>query len=284
MTRARLLGRAAVGAAGLCTTAAAAVAWRSRYRAPYEPVVERIELPLPPGHEGLAGFRIGFVTDCHVGPTFSAAALARNLEPLASEEVDVCLFGGDYVSESARFAPAAAIVLKDLAPRARHGGLAVLGNHDCAVGHRKVAGALEAAGIRVLRNQAVPIETAGGTLWIVGIDDALLGKPDPAAAFAGLPIGAAALGLWHEPDFAEQTARLGAFAQLSGHTHGGQLCFPLVGPLVLPPGGRRFVGGRHEASGMPVYTSRGIGVYRPPARLRCPPELTVATLTSELRR
>jgi hypothetical protein len=34
---------------------------------------------------------------------------------------------------------------------------------------------------------------------------------------------------------------------------------------------------------MPVYTSRGVGVYRPPVRFRCPPELTVVTLGASVR-
>jgi predicted MPP superfamily phosphohydrolase len=276
----RIAVRAAGLAGALAGVAGAAVGWHARYRAPYRPVVERVSLRLPPAHAALDGFRIGFASDSHVGPTFSAADLTRNLAPLATERLDLLLLGGDYVSESPRYAPGAAAALAGVLPVVRHGGLAVLGNHDYAVSGRKIAAALEAEGIRVLHNEAVPIGADGGTLWIVGIDDAMLGKPNPAAAFAALPDGAAALCLWHEPDFAEQAARLGAFAQISGHSHGGQLRFPGVGPLVLPPGGRRFIVGVNDAGGMPVYTGRGIGVYRPPVRLRCPPELTVVTLRS----
>jgi predicted MPP superfamily phosphohydrolase len=29
---------------------------------------------------------------------------------------------------------------------------------------------------------------------------------------------------------------------------------------------------------MPVYTSHGVGVYRPPIRFRCPPEVTLITM------
>ena len=34
------------------------------------------------------------------------------------------------------------------------------------------------------------------------------------------------------------------------------------------------------ADGMPIYTSRGVGVYRPPARFNCPPEVTLITLVA----
>ena len=54
--------------------------------------------------------------------------------------------------------------------------------------------------------------------------------------------------------------------------------YPLLAPIAAPAGGRRFVEGSTIAAGMPVYTSRGVGVYRPPLRFRCPPEVTLMTL------
>ena len=80
-----------------------------------------------------------------------------------------------------------------------------------------------------------------GTLWLAGVDEITHFNHDARATFAQIPPGAAILALWHEPDFAEQAAELGAFAQLSGHTHGGQVRFPFIGPLVLPRFGRRFI-------------------------------------------
>jgi uncharacterized protein len=263
---------------GLAGTAGGTIAWHSRCRAPYRPRVERVVLPLPAGQGALDGFRIVFISDCHVGPTFSPDDLGKNLRPLLAERFDLVLLGGDFVSESPRYASGLAAVLGELAARAPHGGLAVLGNHDWAVSRSKIGAALTNVGVRVLRNEAVEIAGGEGTLWVVGLDDALHGKPDLDAAFAPVPAGAAALALWHEPDWAAATAAKGGFAQLSGHSHGGQIRFPLVGPLVLPPGGRRNVIGLYEVGGMPLYVSRGIGVYKPPIRFRCPPEVTLVEL------
>ena len=64
--------RAATAFMGAVGLTGAGVAWNARYRAPYRPLVARVALRLPPGHAGLDGFRIGFVTDSHVGPTFTA--------------------------------------------------------------------------------------------------------------------------------------------------------------------------------------------------------------------
>ncbi|MGD9715110.1 MAG: metallophosphoesterase, partial [Thermomicrobiales bacterium] len=152
---------------------------------------------------------------------------------------------------------------------------------DIFVSASQVTAALESAGIAVLRNEARPIAWQGSTLWIVGIDDSLHGRPDLDKAFCEVRAGDPALALWHEPQFAAGTAARGAIAQLSGHTHGGQVRLPGIRPVWLPQHGRRFVTGLHNVMGMPVYTSRGVGVYRPPVRLNCPPEVTLISFEVE---
>jgi predicted MPP superfamily phosphohydrolase len=257
---------------------------------PYAPKLERVALTLPAGHETLDGLTIGFIADTHVGPYVSPEDVFRATSLLAREQPDIVLLGGDYISASPRFAASAAAVLGELARAAPLGGYAVLGNHDTGEQGRaeRVTAALESTGIRVLRNAASAVHTGNGTLWIAGVDEALMARANPEVTFAGIPPGAAALALWHEPDYAGHTAALGAFAQLSGHSHGGQVRLPGIGPLMLPTGGQRYVMGLNEASGMPVYTTRGVGVFVPPFRYNCPPEVTLVSLvalsTDELTR
>lgn len=266
--------------ASLPALASLAVAVNARYRQPYRTRLERVSIPTPAGHEALAGLRIGFVTDTHIGPFVKPDDIQRAVSLIAAESPDLVLLGGDYVSESPRYADQAARVLGDLAAVARLGCLAVLGNHDLSTDQAKVTCALAAVGIRVLRNESVMIQTPGGPLWIAGVDETILGQADIAKTFAQVPAGAATIALWHEPDEAPLAAAHGAFAQLSGHTHGGQVRLPGLGPLVLPPGGRRYPAGAYLIDGMHLYVARGAGVYRPAVRLNCPPEVTIVTLTT----
>ncbi len=273
---------ALLGAFGTCAAAAGTGAL-ARWVNPYRPGLERITLPLPSAHAYLAGTTIGFLADPHYGPFMSESDIRLATSLLAAESPDLVLLGGDYISESPRYASGVAAILGELAKAAPLGALAVLGNHDVAETARakRVISTLEASGIRVLRDEAAVVETDRGALWIAGIDDAILGRPNPIRAFADVPTGAAALALWHEPDYAEQTAALGAFAQLSGHSHGGQVRLPGVGAVFLPPGGRRYPMGFAEVGAMHVYTSRGVGVYVPPVRFNCPPEVTLVTLATD---
>jgi predicted MPP superfamily phosphohydrolase len=191
---------------------------------------------------------------------------------------DLVLFGGDYISESPRFMADTAPYLGRMASTARYGAWGVLGNHDLANIRERVVPPLQAEGIRILANESACVETDRGGLWIVGIDDGLLGKVDVELAFAAVPPDAPAICLWHEPDRVEESAPFGAFLQLSGHSHGGQVRIPGMGPIATPILGRRFVEGRFQVGDMELYVSRGIGMYRPPVRFNCPPELTVIRL------
>lgn len=84
------------------------------------------------------------------------------------------------------------------------------------------------------------------------------------------------------PRFRIGAARPGASSPdlhlvLAGHTHGGQVRLPWIGPLdrSLLPG--PYVAGRYDAGGAMIYVSRGIGTSYLPVRFACPPEVVVLT-------
>lgn len=251
------------------------IIWYARYVHPHRLRVAQEVIQLPRQHQHLDGLTIAFVTDTHIGPHFAASDLIPAIEHLQQLQPDILLMGGDYICESPRFMEAAAAVLGEMVKTARFGAWAVLGNHDLANIHERVVGPLQAIGVHVLENQSACIPTDRGDLWIVGIADAMLGKPDLACAFDQIPADAATIVLWHEPDRAGEAARFAPMLQLSGHTHGGQVRLPLVGPIALPTLGKKYVSGRYQIGDMTLYVSNGLGMYRPPVRLNCPPELTV---------
>jgi predicted MPP superfamily phosphohydrolase len=42
--------------------------------------------------------------------------------------------------------------------------------------------------------------------------------------------------------------------------------------------GRKYVSGRYEIGQMTLFVSNGIGMYRPPVRFNCPPEILLVRL------
>ena len=280
-SRGSLLAGGAIGVIAAMSLSAREL-YIARYINPYSPRLERVELQLPPMIASMDGLKIGFVTDTHVGPFISLDDVQRALDLVRAEKPDLLLLGGDYVSESPRYLAGAAELLGMLAAEAPLGSYAVMGNHDYSISGAYAIRALAGVGIPILRNDVAEVTVGSDSLWIAGIDETLLGSPDPAGTISKVPKGGAALALWHEPTFAEQAATAGAFAQLSGHTHGGQVRLPVIGPIGLPIHGHRHVIGLSSANGMPVYTSRGVGVYRPPIRINCPPEVTIVTFVASI--
>ncbi len=82
----------------------------------------------------------------------------------------------------------------------------------------------------------------------------------------------------HEPDLADEIARHPVQIQLSGHSHGGQVRLPGIGPLLLPRLGRRYPMGLYRVGRLRLYTNRGVGRVQPALRFNCPPEITLITL------
>ncbi len=71
---------------------------------------------------------------------------------------------------------------------------------------------------------------------------------------------------------------------VAGHTHGGQVVVPGLGPLLTLSDVPRDVarGGLHEVDGNPVYVSPGVGLERgraPQVRLFNRPAVAVLTLS-----
>jgi predicted MPP superfamily phosphohydrolase len=70
---------------------------------------------------------------------------------------------------------------------------------------------------------------------------------------------------------------------LSGHTHGGQVALPRLGPLVTASDVPRVVaaGGLHVVDGHPIYVSTGVGLERgqaPQVRFGVPPSVALITI------
>jgi len=254
---------------------------------PRHPVAKKIEIHLARLPETFEGFRIAQITDIHFGPYMDQELLERGVGLAQEFQPDVVTLTGDFVSHplGRRNGPAGARHAEPCADVfARWKGvpmLAVLGNHDHWNDAKIVAGTLAERGIRVLRNGSQAMEREGQRLWIAGIDDLLDGSPDLRQTLAGIPENEATVLMAHEPDFADHAARFPVDLQLSGHSHGGQVRIPGIGPLILPPLAHKYHTGLNRVGRLQVYTSWGLGVINPPVRLNCPPEVTLITLRKD---
>ena len=271
----RLAGAATVGA----------LAADSVLVEPMRPRLERQEIFLPRWPSRLDGFTIALLSDFHYDPIFSIHPIRSAVKMVNKLGPDLVALAGDFITSpmfgnSASGAAAAEPCAQLLQPlRAPHGVWAVLGNHDEDADPPRVIGALDAVEIRVLRNEAIPIERDGDRCWLAGIKDVLVRRgADLPSALRPIPSGEPVVLLAHEPDYADYVARYPVDLQLSGHSHGGQIRLPWLRPLYLPPLARKYYQGMYKVRNLTLYTSRGLGTIRLPVRLNCAPEVTLITL------
>ncbi|MFN0127963.1 MAG: metallophosphoesterase [Verrucomicrobiales bacterium] len=241
-------------------------------------VVEENRLNLRGLGAGWVGVRVAHLSDLHLEPWTKEAHLVAAVERTNALRPDAVVLTGDFVTDSWQAGDAVAEILSDL--RAPQGVWACLGNHDHWNRPNTIAKALARRGVNVLRNEAVVLERFGDRLAIAGTESAWSGRPDVAAAVRAVPGGIPVLLLAHEPDFASLAASTGRIgAQLSGHTHGGQVRFGPWAPVLVNMG-RQYVMGAYRVGSMSLYVNRGLGCVGIPLRFGAPPEITVHTLAA----
>jgi len=267
--------------------------------------VDKITVKIAGLPASLQGKKLVQLSDFHYdGIRLSEAMLADAIAITNEIEPDLILLTGDYVTDDP--APIYQLVLRLKNLYSYSGIYAVLGNHDIYYSHSKaeVTNALTSIGVHVLWNEiAYPL---GKELPIVGLADYWSQEFDPNFVMNQLNPVTPRIVLSHNPDTAKILQKWRVDLQLSGHTHGGHIVIPGLGPAVLyykkllkrfPKklrcrlsllcGGDRskvvryweWAQGFHKIAENQLYVNRGLGTYRP-GRLFCPPEVTVITLTN----
>lgn len=267
--------------------------------------VENLKVKIADLPSHLEGTKFVQLSDFHYHRKgLSEELLAEAIATTNEAQPDLILLTGDYVTYDP--SPIGKLVLRLKHLESRAGIYAVVGNHDNYVAGAKeeVINALRAIDVRVLYNEVV--YPFGSDLALVGLADFWSGDFKPEAVMGAIAPGIPRIVLSHNPDTAEVLQKWRIDLQLSGHTHGGQINIPRVGPVAqfikpirrMTPSFLRpwipyikdcykvvehweWARGFHQVGNNYLYVNRGLGTYFP-GRLFCRPEVTVITLTSSI--
>jgi uncharacterized protein len=233
-----------------------------------------------------------------------AGLACRAIDAINGVGADLVAVMGDYLADHAfvtSVVPMAEVARAIASLRAPLGVYAVMGNHDWRAdpearlrrkGPVAYARQLAEAGVTVLENAGRRIDTAEGGLWLLGLGTQQVNRPgrrsawegvdDLPATLAALTDDAPAILLAHEPDiFPDVPARIAL--TIAGHTHGGQITFGRWTPVVPSRYGARYAWGHICEGGRHLVVSGGLGCSGLPLRIGRRPEVTVITLTQDLR-
>jgi predicted MPP superfamily phosphohydrolase len=242
----------------------------SGYRSARNIKITQIDIPLEklsPQHNALGIIQI---SDVHLGAIINKERLIEIVDKVNATDPDLVLLTGDLIDENVA-------KLEDMVEplsriKSRLGVYAVTGNHEFYAGVDEAVRFMEQAGVCVLRNRYVTIDSI---LNLVGVDDITgqrqIGTKNPPleAITTGMDKSLPTLLMNHTPVNLKKAEAAGIDLQLSGHTHKGQL-FPLnfITDLAY-----EVHSGHARIGKMQIYVSNGVGTWGPPVRVGAPPEI-----------
>ncbi|MBN1579935.1 MAG: metallophosphoesterase [Anaerolineae bacterium] len=241
-------------------------------------VVNRYRILVPNLPEAFSGFRIVHLTDLHYGKLVPLGVIRYVVSKANQIARDLVVCTGDYVHERRTTDEIDRVwpLLADLTAPA--GVYATLGNHDHWADTDRSQYWLDKTG-QNLRHRTVSIAKGGQRVWFSGAGDLYEDHVNLDRLLADIPDGDCRIVLAHNPDTADTPFSARVDLMLSGHTHGGQINIPFVGPPVLPVKNKTYSSGlKFSPRGMPVFISRGIGWAVYPVRFNCLPEIAVLEL------
>lgn len=232
----------------------------------------------------LEGLRIAVLSDIHVGGWFVRDKKMRLIVDRTNQlQPDLIVILGDYMSgqswmsdrvEPEVFGP----FLRDF--RAPLGVYSVLGNHDWWWDGKRVRRGLETNGVRVLDDEVFEVETRGTSFWLAGLADLWTRPQHIQETIAKVPEGKPVIALTHNPDIFPRVPQRVQLL-LAGHTHGGQVRFPIIGTAIQPSDyGQKYVRGQVFENGHHLFVTTGIGTSILPVRFSVPPEIVLLTVRS----
>lgn len=224
--------------------------------------------------DGLNGLKIAHLSDIHLTGQLSHEFYHRAFDWITEQQPDLVVVAGDIVDYDKNLEDIEPVFQRLSAPL---GCYFILGNHDKRLTDpMQICKRLEAIGWRdagashqLIRHNSLPIE--------------IIGNEKPWFNRYGSDISTAEPGTWrlgiaHSPDQLSWGVENGCSLLLCGHTHGGQIRFPVFGPLVAPSmHGSKYASGVFYQNGTLMHVSRGMaGVH--PLRWGCPPEVSILRL------
>lgn len=241
------------------------------------PVVQQVPVTVHKQAGNLDSLRIAVVGDLHMGWMINREHTKRFVDLIMAQEPDLILFVGDIID--AQIKPILDERMDEELARlsAPLGVFSCTGNHEYRYDAEEKIQLLNDAGITLLRDSAVLIDSA---FYVVGREDRVIlnrKSTEKLLSDQGVDLSKPVIVLNHTPDNLAEEADAGADIALYGHTHHGQ-AFPgnIATQIVFEVAhGYKKKGNTH------VYVTSGIGLVGPQYRIGTVSEMVMMTVKFE---
>ncbi len=225
-------------------------------------------------------YRLIQISDIHFDGWMTPKRISKTIDLINKLDADTIGITGDIISIDHK--PYLEEIISEFKRlEAKDMIIGVLGNHDHWSNPSYVHDIYRESGIIDLCNAVITLEKKSAHLHFCGLDDYWEGHSRLDQVLNSLPDTGCAILLVHEPDFGNISTETGRFdLQISGHSHGGQVIIPFVGPPIVPTYANKYPVGLYKVNDMFLYTNKGLGMVIPRIRINCRPEITVFNLHS----
>ena len=235
------------------------------------------------------GFKIVHISDIHYGRLFDEESLKKLVKSINEQKPDIVVLTGDLIDKDTHMTTNMANKISKYLNNisATTGKYAINGNND--LNFDEWYNIITNGGFRDLNNtydtiykdgyQSIFISGASTIKDKLSINDKLKTSVDYLNSFQkDGPVYK--ILLLHEPDAIDDLTVNPFDLILAGHSHAGQIRLPIIGPIHLPDGAKKYYKNHYKIENADLYISNGLGVSNFNFRLFSVPSYTLYRLVN----
>lgn len=240
--------------------------------------IKKVSVFIPQLPKEFEGFTIAQVSDLHRSKVVKKSFIEKIVTMVNGLKPDCIVITGDLANNLVYLSDVMDCLNTLTAP---FGVYAVNGNWERSYGDKESQSIIRKSKIKLLYDQTVFLKKGKQSICLAGVsDDGGIGST-LKKTFNNISDNSVKILLSHNPYIAvnrhKSEKRIDLI--LSGHTHGGQVVYPLVGPITVPKAfGKKYTAGMFYFKDSKLYVNKGIGVATVSYRINCPPEITLFSL------
>ncbi len=237
--------------------------------------------------ESMNDITIAFISDIKYNEFMDKTRLSNMISKLTTTSPDIVIFGGDMFSEPDKNVPDSQMskdittILKSI--EAPLGKFAILGDQDNVNEDVKkiVSQILYDSDFEVLSDSAIRLRNENSdSISLIGLNNLINGDPKPENAMKNINENEFNILVTHCPDAVSKSGINLEYIDiaLAGHSLGGQIYLPVLGPIYTEEGATTYNRGQYDINGSKLYVSNGLGTSKIDMRLMTPPQVLIFRL------
>ena len=239
--------------------------------------------------EGFDGIKIVHFSDLHYNRAININKVSKIVDEINLINPDIVVFTGDLIDRDVTLSDKDFNDLTNILSKinSKYGKYAIMGNHDIDYDIDKVINIYKSSNFKYLDNDYdIIYNKKNEEIFIGGLNSVTHNKDDinkMMSYFKDNDDSMYKIILVHEPDISDKIVKdYSVNLILAGHSHNGQVRFPIIGPIYTPPHSKKYYDNYYDINGTNLYISSGIGVSTANYRLWNRPSINFYRINKEV--